>query len=142
MWLIVGQLPIKAGWWDDPLPLLDFSRSNKQWKSEPIMMKILACHDENLDRLSWNSRRFVKKSWPFVMKINPNFWLKWRPILQMKHRSKLVLNTSLLLQNIFGIGLREKHKNNTNEKRELKDNDVVLIQDDKITPRKYWRKRK
>ena len=60
----------------------------------------------------------------------------------MKHRSKLVLNTSLLLQNIFGIGLREKHKNNTNEKRELKDNDVVLIQDDKITPRKYWRKRK
>ena len=76
------------------------------------------------------------------MKINPNFWLKWRPILQMKDRSKLVLNTSLLLQNIFGIGLREKHKNNTNEKRELKTNDVVLIQEDKITPRKYWRKRK
>ena len=129
MWLIVGQLPIKAGWWDDPLPLLDFSRSNKQWKSEPIMIKILACHDENLDRLSWNSRRFVKKSWPLVMKINLNFWLKWRPILQIKHRSKLVLDTSLLLQNIFG-------------KRELKTNDVVLIEDDKITPRKYWRKRK
>ena len=78
------------------------------------------------------------------MKINLNFWLKWRPILQIKHRSILVLDTSLLLQNIFGIGLREKHyhKNNTNEKRELKTNDVVLIQDDKITPRKYWRKRK
>ena len=63
------------------------------------------------------------------MKINLNFWLKWRPILQIKHRSKLVLDTSLLLQNIFG-------------KRELKTNDVVLIEDDKITPRKYWRKRK
>ena len=57
----------------------------------------------------------------------------------MKHQSKLVLNTSLLLQNIFGIGLREKHyhKNNTNEKQELKANDVVLKQDDKIPPRKY-----
>ena len=63
------------------------------------------------------------------MKINLNFWLKWRPILQIKHRSKLVLDTSLLLQNISG-------------KRELKTNDVVLIEDDKITPRKYWRKRK
>ena len=30
-------------------------------------------------------------------------------------------------------------KNNTNKKRELKINDVVLIQDDKITPRNNWR---
>ena len=30
MWLIVGQLPIKAGWWDAPLALWDFSWSNKQ----------------------------------------------------------------------------------------------------------------
>ena len=30
MWLSIGQLPIKAGWWDAPLPLRDFSRSNKQ----------------------------------------------------------------------------------------------------------------
>ena len=29
MWLIVRQLPIKAGWWDAPLALRDFSRSNK-----------------------------------------------------------------------------------------------------------------
>ena len=29
VWLIVGQLPIKAGWWNAPLTLRDFSRSNK-----------------------------------------------------------------------------------------------------------------
>ena len=29
MWLIVGQMPIKAGWWDASLALWDFSRSNK-----------------------------------------------------------------------------------------------------------------
>ena len=42
------------------------------------------------------------------------------------------------------LSLREKHyhKNNINEKRELKTNDVVLIQDGKITPRNNWRKRK
>ena len=28
-WLIVGQWPIKAGWWNAPLVLRDFSRSNK-----------------------------------------------------------------------------------------------------------------
>ena len=31
------------------------------------------------------------------------------------------------------------HKNNTNGKRELKINDVVLLQDDKLTPRNNWR---
>ena len=43
------------------------------------------------------------------------------------------------------LSLREKHryrKNNKYEKRELKINDVVLIQDDKITPRKNWRREK
>ena len=30
VWLIVGQLPIKAGWWYAPLELRDFSWSNKQ----------------------------------------------------------------------------------------------------------------
>ena len=29
MWLIVGQMPIKAGWWDSSLAIWDFSRSNK-----------------------------------------------------------------------------------------------------------------
>ena len=29
MWLIVGQIPIKAGWWDASLALWDFSQSNK-----------------------------------------------------------------------------------------------------------------
>ena len=29
VWLIVGQLPIKAGWWNALLTLRDFSRSNK-----------------------------------------------------------------------------------------------------------------
>ena len=29
MWLIVGQTPIKVGWWDASLALWDFSRSNK-----------------------------------------------------------------------------------------------------------------
>ena len=29
MWLIVGQMPIKAGWWDSSLALWDFSWSNK-----------------------------------------------------------------------------------------------------------------
>ena len=43
------------------------------------------------------------------------------------------------------LSLREKHfyhKKNTKEKRELKINDVVLIQDDKITPRNNWRRGK
>ena len=39
-------------------------------------------------------------------------------------------------------GKRYYHKNNTNEKRELKINNVVLIQDDKITPHNNWRKGK
>ena len=30
MWLIARQLPMKAGWWDAPLALRYFSRSNKQ----------------------------------------------------------------------------------------------------------------
>ena len=30
LWLIVGQLPIKAGWWNAPLALWNFSWSNKQ----------------------------------------------------------------------------------------------------------------
>ena len=34
------------------------------------------------------------------------------------------------------------HKNNTNEKRELKINDVVLIQDNKITSHNNWRREK
>ena len=41
--------------------------------------------------------------------------------------------------------LREKHcyhKNNTKEKRELKINDVVLIQANKITPRNNWKRGK
>ena len=29
IWLIVGQIPIKAGWWDASLKLWDFSQSNK-----------------------------------------------------------------------------------------------------------------
>ena len=29
VWLIVGQLPIKAGWWNASLALRDFSQSNK-----------------------------------------------------------------------------------------------------------------
>ena len=29
MWIIVGQVPIKAGWWDASLALLIFRRSNK-----------------------------------------------------------------------------------------------------------------
>ena len=29
-WLIVDQLPIKAGWWDIALAIRDFSRGNKQ----------------------------------------------------------------------------------------------------------------
>ena len=33
-------------------------------------------------------------------------------------------------------------QNNTKEKLELKINDVVLIQDDKITPRNNWRRGK
>ena len=28
VWLIVGQLPIKAAWWDAPFMPQDFSRSN------------------------------------------------------------------------------------------------------------------
>ena len=43
------------------------------------------------------------------------------------------------------LSLREKHryhKNNTKEKREWKINDVVLIQDDKITPRSNWKRGK
>ena len=30
VWLIVGQLPIKAGWWNTPLALLDFSQRFSQ----------------------------------------------------------------------------------------------------------------
>ena len=40
--------------------------------------------------------------------------------------------------------IRENHccdKNNANEKRELKINDVVIIQDDKFTPLKNSRKK-
>ena len=43
------------------------------------------------------------------------------------------------------LSLRGKHcyhKNNTNEKRELKINNVVSVQDDKITPRNNWRRGK
>ena len=43
------------------------------------------------------------------------------------------------------LSLREKHhyhKNNTKEKWELKINNVVLIQDDKITPHNNWRREK
>ena len=34
VWLIVGQLPIKAGWWNAPLALRDFSRRNKHEDSQ------------------------------------------------------------------------------------------------------------
>ena len=36
MWLIVGQLLIKAEWWDAPLMLEDFSQGNKQKLSANI----------------------------------------------------------------------------------------------------------
>ena len=36
VWLIVGQLPIKAGWWNASLALRDFSRSNKHEDSHRI----------------------------------------------------------------------------------------------------------
>ena len=44
MWLIVQQLPIKAGWWDAPLTLRDFSQSNKQncFVGFPVKILILA----------------------------------------------------------------------------------------------------
>ena len=29
MWLIIGQMPIKAGWWDTSLALWDFSQNNE-----------------------------------------------------------------------------------------------------------------
>ena len=74
MWLIVGQLTIKAGWQDAHLVLWDFSRSNKKlwtchhenldlssWKSQPFIMKILTIYHENLDRSSWKSRPFIMK---------------------------------------------------------------------------------
>ena len=35
VWLMVGQLLIKAGWWETPLTLWDFSRSNKKKTSPP-----------------------------------------------------------------------------------------------------------
>ena len=35
-WLIVRQLPIKAGWWDDPLALWDFRRRSKHIVYQPI----------------------------------------------------------------------------------------------------------
>ena len=31
VWLIVGRIPKKDGWWDAPLALRDFSRSNKYY---------------------------------------------------------------------------------------------------------------
>ena len=50
LWLIVRQLPIKAGWWDAPIALRDFSRSNKHncsWreavKIEPIVSPKTGC---------------------------------------------------------------------------------------------------
>ena len=33
VWLIVGQLPKKAGCWDAPLALQDFSQSNKHYRN-------------------------------------------------------------------------------------------------------------
>ena len=40
VWVIVGQLLIKAGWWDVPLALRDFSRSNKHNTSGPPLIII------------------------------------------------------------------------------------------------------
>ena len=67
----------------------------------------------------------------------------------IKARIKHVTAASNHFWNIFCkeylLSLREKHryrKNNTKEKLELKINDVVLIQDDKITPRNNWRRGK
>ena len=36
MWLIVGQLPIKTGWWDPPHELRNFNRSNKHCQSSQL----------------------------------------------------------------------------------------------------------
>ena len=67
----------------------------------------------------------------------------------IKTRIKHVTAASSYFQNRFYkeylLPLREKHryhKNNTNEKWELKINDVVLIQDDKITQRNNQRRGK
>ena len=38
VWLIVWQLPVKAGWWDAPLMLQNFSWSNKQNQSEVVTL--------------------------------------------------------------------------------------------------------
>ena len=36
MWLIVGHLPLKAGWWDAPHALRDFNRSNNHCQSPQL----------------------------------------------------------------------------------------------------------
>ena len=40
MWLIFGQLPIKAGWWDAPPALWDFNRSNNHCQSPQLGSQI------------------------------------------------------------------------------------------------------
>ena len=40
MWLIVGQLPIKAGWWDASPALRDFNQSNKLCQSPQLGSQI------------------------------------------------------------------------------------------------------
>ena len=50
VWLIVGQLPIKAGWWDATLALQDFSWSNKQnYFSSNIVVTFIVFNDS----VSW-----------------------------------------------------------------------------------------
>ena len=42
VWLIVGQLPKKSGWWDAPLGLRDYSQSNKHYgnvMSDAVVMR-------------------------------------------------------------------------------------------------------
>ena len=65
---------------------------SSSWKSRQFIMKISTVYHENLDRSLWKSDRsswksppFVIKSWlfatksgPFVMRINLNFFPKWR----------------------------------------------------------------
>ena len=44
VWLIVGQLPIKAGWWDAPPALRDFNRRNKRRQSSQVGSEISGSH--------------------------------------------------------------------------------------------------
>ena len=47
VWLIVGQLPKKSRWWDAPLALRDFSRSNKHYGN------VISCFWPGGLRIKW-----------------------------------------------------------------------------------------